>query len=57
LVHCVVGDEGHHLVLEVEGWVLDNRYKWVMNRDDLDYKWVRISGYEKGDKWHRIKKD
>ncbi len=43
-----------HLVLEVEGWIIDNISTWVCLRDDLDYKWISCSGFNKGDPWHEI---
>jgi predicted transglutaminase-like cysteine proteinase len=57
LVFCQTETGDYHLVLEVEGWIIDNRYKWVMNRDKLDYTWISMSGYEKGDPWTTIKDD
>ena len=54
LVFCRTETGVYHLVLEVEGWVLDNRYKWVMARDKLGYTWISISGFEKGDDWRSI---
>ena len=52
LVFCRVETGGGHLVLHVDGWILDNRYKWVMRQDDLPYEWVRI-GKPDGT-WYRI---
>lgn len=43
-----------HCVLEVNGWILDNRQKSVIARDDLDYKWLAISGFESGEKWKKL---
>lgn len=54
LVVCFTEDGEGHCVLECEGWILDNRYKKVMSRDDLDYKWLAISGFNPGDDWHKI---
>ena len=45
-----------HLVLEVDGWILSNTHKWLISRDDLGWEWVSISGYEKGDPWHNVRK-
>lgn len=43
LVLCGVDNpKGDHLVLHVEGWILDNRYKWVQNKDDLPYYWISL---------------
>ncbi len=52
LVYCLTETGDGHLVLSVEGWILDNRNKWVMRRDDLDYKWISI-GKPDGD-WFEI---
>lgn len=54
LVYCKVETGEGHCVLEVEGWILDNRYRKVRPRQELDYTWIRISGYEPGDDWHVI---
>lgn len=54
LVFCRTETGGYHLVLEVAGWIIDNREQWVRGRDDLDYEWISISGYEKGDPWREI---
>ena len=58
LVYCRTkrGDyNSGHLVLEIEGWIIDNRSKWVTAQNDLDYQWISMSGYEKGDDWTTIK--
>jgi len=57
LVFCSVETGGFHLVCEIEGWVLDNRHKFVMSRDELPYKWISISGYVGGEPWHLIEQD
>lgn len=54
LVFCRTESGGFHLVCECEGWILDNRHDWVMSRNDLDYQWISISGYETGDPWRKI---
>ena len=54
LVYCLTETGEGHLVLEVDGWILDNRRKWVTARDDVTYTWVSVSGVTKGDPWHRI---
>ena len=43
-----------HLVLESIGYILDNISSDVIERDLLPYKWVSISGYEKGDSWYSL---
>jgi predicted transglutaminase-like cysteine proteinase len=57
LVLCVVETGEIHLVLEVQGWILDNRQNRVMSKDELDerYKWLTISGYTKNESWKIIK--
>lgn len=42
LVYAVTETGGGHLVVSVEGWILDNRHKWVMPRDALPYRWVSL---------------
>ena len=42
-----------HLVLSVEGWILDSRYRWLHRRDDMRYDWISI-GRPDGT-WYRIK--
>lgn len=54
LVLCEVPGQGGHLVVEVEGYILDNNYNRVMRRQDLNYKWIKISGYNVGDPWQEI---
>lgn len=57
LVFCRTETGGGHLVVSVDGYIIDNRNKWVMDREDVDYTWLKISGLEKGDPWHTIGKD
>lgn len=54
LVYCKTKTGGGHLVLEVDGYILDNRSKWVTPRDAVDYSWIKISGYNTGDAWHLV---
>ena len=54
LVFCQTETGGYHLILEVNGYVLDNRYPKVMKNNEVPYKWMRISGYNSGDPWHEI---
>lgn len=42
LVLCQVETGEGHLVCSVDGWILDNRHKWVMRRDDLPYHWIAL---------------
>ena len=53
---CLTEKGGIHCVLEVDGWILDNRHPQVQNRDDLKYTCVQRSGIHTGDPWHLIEK-
>ena len=54
LVYCEIEGMGH-LVVEVDGWILDNRQGTVVPNSLLQhYKWLRISGYEPGESWREI---
>lgn len=56
LVYCKVDGSGH-LVVEVEGWILDSLQSTVVANTLLSaqrYRWLRISGYEPGDPWRQI---
>lgn len=55
LVFCQTETGEGHLVLEVDGWILDNRESKVVPRETLEYNWISISGYRPGDPWHTIK--
>jgi len=57
LVFCVTEQGEGHLVLEANGWILDNRQRKVITRDKLQkqgYRWLKISGYEPGDPWYKL---
>lgn len=57
LVICKVETGEGHCVLEVAGWILDNRCRGVISRDRLEkrgYEWMLISGYEPGDPWQKL---
>jgi len=55
LVFCRTEDKKtYHLVCESNGYILDNRCKTVVDIQSLDYEWVYISGYEKGDPWRSV---
>lgn len=46
-----------HTVLEVDGFVLDNRSRTLETIDSLTkkgYQWRAISGFNPGDPWHAI---
>ncbi len=54
LVYCEVAHEGH-LVVEVQGWILDYLLLQVVaNRDLPHYRWRRISGFEPGEPWREV---
>ena len=42
LVLCKTSDGEGHLVCSVENYILDNRHKFVMLKQDLNYKWIAI---------------
>ena len=43
----------HHMVaVTPSGWVLDNRKDWVVRRDDLQYRWLKIN---QGRAWYLIR--
>lgn len=54
LVVCKTEENEYHIVLEVDGWILDNRHRKVKARDDLPYEWIAVSGYEAGETWKYI---
>ena len=53
-VYCITETKESHLVCEVNGWILDNRFPRVMRRDDLKYSWIAVSGFNKGDQWELV---
>lgn len=42
LVFCITETGGGHLVCSVDGWVLDNRHRWLQSRNDLPYRWISL---------------
>lgn len=46
----------HHAVLEVEGYILDNRQSSVrtINQLNREYSWIAVSGYDLCDNWNTI---
>lgn len=42
LVLCLTETGEGHLVCSVDGWVLDNRHRWLQRRDDLRYSWLAL---------------
>ena len=57
LVFCKVETGEYHLVLESEGWILDNRQKFVVSNAELRgrYEWISMSGFNAGGPWTHIK--
>ena len=57
LVYCETETGEGHAVLEVKGWILDNRQTQVVSNDWLrerGYKFIAISGFDSGDPWYRL---
>ena len=57
LVLCQVPEQGLHLVVDVDGIILDCRQQMPVSRDDLNYQFLSISGHHAGEPWHLIVKD
>lgn len=53
LVFAEMENGGLHVVAEVDGWVLDNRSKWVLQRDIMPYRWISM-GVLDGN-WYSLK--
>ena len=54
LVFCQTETGGYHLIIDWQGWLLDNRYDYPVTRDEIDYKFIKISGFNKGDNWRTV---
>lgn len=57
LVVCRTETGEGHLVLEVTGYILDNRSLQLETKDSLTdkgYTWLAISGVNPGDAWHGV---
>ena len=54
LVECLTETEQRHLVCSVDGWVLDNRYRYLMRRDELKYTWLKIG---RNGVWYKVQPD
>lgn len=52
LMFCQTETGEYHLCCSVEGYILDNRYKFVMLNQDLNYKWHSL-GRPDG-KWYSV---
>jgi len=57
LVFCQIETGEYHLVLESEGWILDNRQKFVVSNAKLRGRseWISMSGFNAGGPWTHIK--
>lgn len=54
LIYCLTETKEPHLVLSKEGWILDNRHRFVTRRNALfGYTWI-AAGLPDGH-WYRIK--
>jgi len=57
LVYCTVENGEGHLVLSVDGWILDNRFRAIKTNSYLvkhGYTFIKISGLNSGDPWHKL---
>ncbi|MEQ8954624.1 MAG: hypothetical protein RL120_10865 [Gammaproteobacteria bacterium] len=58
LVYCELEERNRrygHLVVELQGWIVDNRKRRVLpNSRFYDSQWRYISGFEPGDPWKEI---
>lgn len=58
LIYCLTENKAGHLVCEIEGWIMDNRYKRLTSVNKLNakgYQLIAVSGYKAGEPWHIIK--
>lgn len=54
LIFCRTEKGGGHLVASVDGWILDNRYKYVLSKDEMNYCWEKLG---RDGVWYDISKD
>jgi len=54
LVMCLTETNQGHLVCSVDGWVLDNRYRYLVSKDELRYKWLKIG---RNGVWYKLNAD
>lgn len=54
LVFCLTVEHQYHMVLEVEGWILDCLQTSVVASQDTGYGWISISGENPGDPWRSL---
>lgn len=53
LVLCLDENGGYHLVCSYEGYILDNRYSFVMTQQDLsNYTWISVG--DSSGNWYKI---
>lgn len=52
LVLCQTENGIGHLVVSVDGWILDNRHAWVIAQQDLPYTWLKLG--EPDGTWYEI---
>ena len=46
LIVCKTENGGHHCVLEVQGFILDNRQDEVLGREMLAYQWIKMQDHD-----------
>lgn len=46
--------KGHLFVITESGWILDNRENFLMTKDDLNYTFIKQSGFVGDSVWHEI---
>jgi predicted transglutaminase-like cysteine proteinase len=54
LVLCLTKEHEYHMVLEIEGWILDCLQTSVISRQKTGYGWIMISGENPGDPWRSL---
>ncbi len=57
LVACQDETGAGHLVLEMDGWIIDNRQLKLCSNRSLQkkgYRFLAISGYRSGETWHKL---
>lgn len=51
LVECLTEDKERHLICSVDGWVLDNRFPYLVAKHELRYKWIKLG---RNGMWYNI---
>jgi len=54
LVTAVTKEGSRHIVVESDGWILDNNLPFVVANNELDYQWEKISGYDLTEPWKKV---